>query len=66
MKSDRLSHSILDWASTQVDCKIAFAILMNRKTSQQQLENLFTAFDTHFELDETWVYHTDYVGELKI
>ena len=52
LKSDRVSDSILDWASTQADREIALAILMNPKTSQQHLENLFMAFDTHFELDE--------------
>jgi hypothetical protein len=41
LKSDRVSHFILDWASTQADREIALAILMNPKTSQQHLENLF-------------------------
>ena len=51
LKSDRASDSLLDWASRQCDREIALAILMNSKTSQQHLEDLFETFD-NFVLDK--------------
>lgn len=57
LKSYRVLESLLDWASTQPDREIALAMLMNPKTSQQQLETLFKTFDTHFGLDNPRIYH---------
>ena len=45
LKSDRLTDSLLDWASKQCDREIALAISMNQKTSQQHVEKLFQTFD---------------------
>jgi|GEM_PF-6987306 len=45
LKSDRVSNSLLDWASRQCDREISLAMLMNQKTSQQHLESLFETFD---------------------
>ena len=47
LKSDRVTDSLLDWASQQRDREIALAILMNPKTSQQHLEKLFETFDNY-------------------
>ena len=65
LKSDRVLESLLDWASTQPDREIALAMLMNSKTSQQQLETLFKTFDTHFGLDEPTVYSHNLIDEYK-
>jgi len=48
LKNSQVPESLLDWASTQTDREIALAMLINPKTSQQQLETLFETFDTHF------------------
>ena len=47
LKSDRVTNSLLDWASQQRDRGVALAILMNPKTSQQHLEKLFETFDNY-------------------
>ena len=47
LKSDRVTNSLLDWASQQRDREIALAILMNPITSQQHLEKLFETFDNY-------------------
>ncbi len=65
LKSDHVPESLLDWASTQTDKEIALAMLMNPKTSQQQLETLFENFDSYFGLDSTWIYRNYLRGELK-
>jgi len=41
LKSDRVSNSLLDWASRQCDREIALAMLMNQKTSQRAYSGSF-------------------------
>ncbi|MEM7717213.1 MAG: HEAT repeat domain-containing protein [Cyanobacteria bacterium P01_A01_bin.68] len=65
LKSDLASEFLLDWASTQPDREIALTMLMNPKTSQQQLETLFETFDTHFGLDDPWAYKAYFQEEYK-
>ena len=65
LESDLVPEFLLDWASIQADREIALAMLMNPKTSQQQLETLFKTFDTHFGLDEPSVYSHNLIEEHK-
>ncbi|MGL5807089.1 MAG: hypothetical protein ACRC11_16895, partial [Xenococcaceae cyanobacterium] len=65
LKCNRAPDSWLNWASNQIDREIALAILINPKTSQQHLENLFTSYDTFFGLDEQEAYYDNENKEYK-
>ena len=56
LKSDDVPETLLSWASEQVDREIAYAILMNSKTSLQHLEKLFETFYNHFGFDAISIY----------